>query len=200
MRKLAVVILLALISLQLLFAQTALTGTATTSVNKYDIRPLKPLELTQFEPRINWIYVAIGLAALCGISVWAFFRYRRKSSGTAAEHAPGTSYDLAISATLKRLEQETNDSINASCSSLSMLIKDFLETRFHIQTRNLTTPEIATALADRNLINMTALVSCLSQVDRARYAGRPTSRSQFHHLIAQTQQIVKSLSGETAQE
>jgi hypothetical protein len=184
----------------LLFPPTASTDTTTTSVNENDIRPLKPLELTQFDPRISWIYFTIGLAAIGGIGVWAFLRHRRKSSGTAVKQAPDTSYDLSMSLTLKKLEQETNRSIEKSCSTLSMLFKGFLETKFHIQTRTLTTQEIASTLADRNLKNMTALVSCLEQVDQARYAGRPPSRKHLHRMIAQVQQTIESLSGEMARE
>jgi hypothetical protein len=192
--------MLALLLLLSLLAGSALDKTARALGNENDIRPLKPLSLISAEEKTSGLYITIGMAALFVLGIWTFFRRKRKlwsiDNQTDKELIP----EVKAVAKLKQLNQDTHGSIAEGSTTLSTTLKTFLTARFDVLAHSLTTAEIESVLTTQRIPNIESTILCLRQIDQARYAGRPPSPKQFHRMIAQVQQTIESLSGETARE
>ena len=135
---------------------------------------------------LTWIYyLAAALIILALFLVWFIVLRKRKSQP--AEEIPIHEVALAeLAGARKYLEQ--NLSLKYA-QKVSLILRNYLEMRFHIQTTRQTTTEFLASLKKKSSSSKAmlqpyreSLQICLEQFDLAKYAHKTTKRETMEQL------------------
>lgn len=187
----------------LLFGLTALpaAGSQTSpelpAVPKLDLRPnVGPEEVP---PVWTWRgiggFLLLGInVALVAVTVWLWWTRPRRQ----AQPSP-TAWALAELARLRKEAETVCDpaSVERLCTSLSFLVRRYVEQRLEIPALEQTTPEFLGSLADRNVLPPSAkdfLTSFLSRADLVKFAHAAMSQEELKGWIKQAEVFVRSSS------
>lgn len=171
------------------------TPPASPAVPKLDLRPnVGPEEIP---PSWTWRGI-VGLTLVAGsvaLAVWLLWsvRPRRRES---VPQSPAASALADLERLHKLLQTEPDPgAVERLCTTLTFVVRRYVERRFEFPALKQTTPEFLTSLSDRNVLPESGkefLARFLNRADLVKFAHAPMTRTELEEWIEQAKVFVQS--------
>ncbi len=164
------------------------------------LQPIKPIVEEPLRLEDAWPYLAavLGLALLAALLIvpWRRRRSRDKSPEPAFVHQPA--HELALNA-LSKLETRSlwqQGQVKLYYSELTLILRRYLEQRFHIRTRERTTAEILKQL-DETKVEKGELRNLLNLADLVKFAKAEPMDEQHRQSMQRVRRFVEETADDT---
>lgn len=159
-----------------------------------DIRGIKPLRTIQRPAPWLWIVLGLAAAAVLGVVVWLYWRYRSRRREQVPRVPP---HELAFAALEALRGVDFNDpvAVRRFYFQLSAAVRAYVEGRFGLNATDLTTEEIVRGLpqlTDLDAEQNAVLKSFLMDTDQVKFAHHAPSEGEIESAYERALSFVET--------